>query len=212
MADRELVFYHAPFTRSGTIRVLMEELGVEHRMEVLHLRKGEHKTPQYLAINPMGKVPAIVHGDVPITEVAAICTYLGDAFPELGLAPPPGDPRRGTYLRWIFFVAGPLEMCLSDAGLERDPGPPSRIGYGTLESVTNALETAVTPGPWVLGDTFSIADVVLGSTLRWIALSGDIPLGDAAKAYGLRFGEREAVKRAMAADHALAAELKAASE
>ena len=208
----ELVFYHAPFTRSGTVRVLFEELDVEHRMEVLNLREGEHKTPEYLAINPMGKVPAITHGGVAVTEVSAICTYLGDAFPERELAPPPGDLQRGTYLRWLFFCAGPLEMCLADAGLKRDPGPPTRIGYGTLDSVIATLETAVSPGPWVLGDRFSVADVVLGSALRWIAMTGDIPLGDEAKAYGQRFGEREAVGRAMAADQALAAELKAASE
>ena len=208
MTDRELVFYHAPFTRSGTVRILVEELDFPHRMEVLNLRKAEHKTPEYLAINPMGKVPAITHGDVAVSEVAAICTYLGDAFLERGLAPPPGDPRRGTYLRWIFFVAGPLEMCLADVGMKRDPGPRTRIGYGTVADVVNALDVAVTPGPWVLGDSFSIADIVLGSSLRWISMSGDLALGDAAKAYAQRFSERPAVQRAAAADQALAAELK----
>lgn len=201
------VLHHAPFTRSGTIRILLEELGIDYELRPVKLHEGEHKRPEFLAKNPMGKVPMLEHRGCVITETGAICMYLCDAFPKAGMAPAIDDPQRGTYLRWLMFAPGPVEMALVDAGLERDPGPARRVGYGTLESLLRALEAAFTPGPWILGDRFSGADVLLGSGLGFAVRTGAIEPGPATTAFVQRYYEREAVQRAVTADKALAREL-----
>ena len=208
-ADLPLVHYHAPFTRSGAVRVMIEELGVPCELQVLNLRKGEHKQPAYLAINPMGKVPAIVHGDVTVTEAAAIIAYLADAFPGSGLAPPIGDPDRGPYLKWLFFAAAVLEPAIVDVGLEREPGPASRMGYGTLEATLATIEKALEHGPYLLGERFSAPDLLLGLALRWAAMTRAIsPTGHIAD-YIERLASRPSVQSVGRADAELAARLKA---
>ncbi|NJM33886.1 MAG: glutathione S-transferase family protein [Rhodomicrobium sp.] len=204
MAGTELVFYYAPHTRSGTVLWMFEELGVPYRMEVLNLKNGEHKTPAYLAINPMGKVPAITHGGVPVTEVAAICCYLADAFPQAGLAPAIGDPRRAPYLRWMFFSPSCIEPAISDKAFPRSNAQPTALGYGDFETVMNACSIALSNGDHVIGDAFSAADVVFGSTLRYGMMFGLIPKRPDFEAYVGRLTQRPTLQKAMARDEELA--------
>ncbi len=140
-------------SRGRIVHWLLDELGVPYDMKVLDFEKGEHKKPGYLKINPMGKVPAIVHRGIVVTECGAICVYLADAFPQAGLAPALDDPQRGTYLRWIFFGAGCFEPAIIDKMFAR-PAVERKgaLGYGSYEDTLNALETALKPGPYILGD------------------------------------------------------------
>lgn len=204
MADKTLTHYHAPNTRSFTIRWLFEELGAPHELKVLNLKKGEHKTPEHLAINPMGKVPAIVHGTTPITEVGAIAIYLADLFPEAGLAPAIGDPERGTYLRWIIFNQSAVEPALCDFALKREPGQPSMMPYGTYGETVDALAGALSKGPYILGERFSAADVVVGSGVRWMLMFKLLPERPEFTSYADRVTSRPAFVRAMTKDAELA--------
>ena len=164
----EITFYTNPMSRGRIVHWLLEELGVPYETRILDLEKGEHKKPEYLQINPMGKVPAIVHRGVVVTEAAAICTYLADAYPQAGLAPALDDPQRGTYLRWIFFGAGCIEPAIVDKLFNR-PAVERKgaLGYGSYEDTLNALETALEPGPFILGNRFSAADVYVGAQIQW---------------------------------------------
>lgn len=163
-SEPEITFYRAPQSRAVIVHWMLEEIGALYRMHLLNLKKDEHKAPAYLAVNPMGKVPALAHGDVVITETAAICAYLADAFPEAGLAPPIGDRRRGPYLRWLFFGPGCLEPAVLDRMLERPTPSPQMSRYGTFETMFAVIASAVEPGPYLLGDRFSAANVVIGAT------------------------------------------------
>lgn len=205
MADRELVFYFAPRSRAGTALWMLEELGVPYRMQILNLQNADQKAPDYLAINPMGKVPAIKHGSAVITEVAAICCYLADEFPEAGLAPPIGDPRRGTYLRWLFFSPSCIEPAMTDKAFQHAAKPASTVGYGDFDTVMDVAAGAVSNGDYLLGGQFSAADVVLGSTLRYGMMFAIIPKRPEFEAYTARLAERPALIRAEARDRELAA-------
>ncbi len=155
MADT-IVFYTNPMSRGRIVHWMLEEIGAPYRTELLNFDKNEQQAPAFLAINPMGKVPTIVHRGVVVTEAAAICTYLADAFPKAGLAPAFDDPARGTYLRWMFFGAGCVEPAIMERMLGRPATlPPMSLGYGSYDATLNALEKAVTPGPFVLGERFS---------------------------------------------------------
>ena len=162
----DLVLYTNPQSRGRTARFMLEELGVPYETVVLDY-EGAMKTPEYLAINPMGKVPAIRHGDQIVTECAAICAYLADAFPDAGLAPPPG--RRGAYYRWLFFGAGPVEAAIMDKyrKIEPDAEQQRMIGYGDFGRTIAALDAAVSHSPWLAGEAFSAADVYAGSQIDW---------------------------------------------
>jgi glutathione S-transferase len=206
MADRDLVFYYAPRSRSGIVLWMLEELGVPYKIEQLSLKQGTHKSPDYLALNPMGKVPAIKHGDTVVTEAAAICCYLADAFPAAGLAPAIGDPARGTYLRWLFFCPGCVEPVMADKAFKRPPVPASMVGHGDFDTVMDVLSQAVSKGDYLLGDRFSAADVVLGSTLRYGMMFGIIPHRPEFDAYADRLASRPALQRTNARDEALALE------
>ena len=166
MAD--ITFYTNPMSRGRIVHWLLEELGVPYDMKILDFEKREHKSPEYLKINPMGKVPAIVHRGIAVTEAAAICTYLADAYPSAGLAPALDDPQRGTYLRWLFFGAGCVEPAIVDKLCNR-PAVERKgaLGYGSYEDTLDALETALKPGPWILGGRFSAADIYVGSQIQW---------------------------------------------
>jgi glutathione S-transferase len=204
MADLDLIFYYAPQSRSGIVLWMLEELGVPYKMEQLSLKKGTHKSPAYLAINPMGKVPAIKHGDTVVTEAAAICCYLADAFPAAGLAPAIGDPDRGTYLRWMFFSPSCIEPAIADKAFQRPPAPASSIGYGDFDTVMDVLSQAVSRGDYLLGDRFSAADVVLGSAIRYGMMFGVIPKRPEFQAYAGRLESRPALQRTNARDQELA--------
>ncbi len=205
MAEPELVFYFAPRSRSGIVLWMLEELGAPYRMEVLSLKKGDQKSPSFLAVNPMGKVPAITHGGVAVTEAAAICCYLADAFPAAGLAPAIGDPQRGPYLRWLFFAPSCIEPAMNDKAFKRDPAPSSTIGYGDYETVMNTVAEVVSQGEYLLGDRFSAADVALGSTLRYGMMFGIIPNRAEFATYVGRLEARPALQRIKARDEELAA-------
>ena len=207
-----LIHYHAPNTRSAAIRWLFEELGSPpHETKVLNLSKAEHKSQAYLAINPMGKVPTIVHRGTPITETAAIAIYLADLFPAAHLAPDIGDPARGTYLRWMIFYQAAVEPAATDHYLKHAPGSPSMMGYGTYDATVAALAGALAKGPYILGERFSAADVVAGSGVRWMLMFKLLPQRPEFTRYADRLAQRPALQRAIKLDTELAASLAAAS-
>jgi glutathione S-transferase len=200
----ELVLYTNPMSRGRIVRWMLEEVGQPYRAEILEYM-ASMKTPEYLAINPMGKVPALRHGDTVVTEVAAICAYLADAFPEAGLAPPPASRLRGPYYRWLFFAAGPLESAVTNKFLgfvtpaERKP----MAGYGSYEDVLNVLENALSQGDYLAGDTFTAADLYVGSHFGFGMQFGTIERRPAFEKYWERISSRPAAIRARAIDDAL---------
>ena len=201
MSD-ELVFYTNPMSRGQIARWMLEEVGAEYRTEVLQYGP-EMKSDDFLAVNPMGKVPTIRHGSVVVTEAAAICAYLADAFPEAGLAPPLQE--RGAYYRWLFFAAGPLEAATINRALkfEVPPERESMIGYGTLEAVLDTLEAAVSASEFIAGPNFSAADVYVGSHLSFAFQFGSLEKRPAFVDYWSRLENRPARLRAVAIDNAL---------
>jgi len=203
MSDK-LTFYTNPMSRGRIVRWMLEEL--DQPYETVLLEYGTTmKAPEYLAINPMGKVPAIKHGDVVVTEGAAICAYLADMFPAAGLAPPHGDKKRGPYYRWLFFGAGPVEamMAVKTLGVEVPADKRPTVGFGSAEDVLKALEHAVSQGDYLLGDRFSAADVYLGSQIVWGLQFGTLEKRPAFEAYAARLLSRPAAKRAREIDDAL---------
>jgi len=203
MSD-ELVFYTNPASRGRTVRWMLEEVGQPYRTELLDYAT-TMKAPEYLAINPMGKVPALRHGDTVITECAAICAYLADAFPAARLAPPSGSRLRGPYYRWLFFVAGPLEAAWTNKamGFVVPPERERMMGYGSFETVVNVLEGVVSKGPYLVGDAFSAADLYLGSQLGFGLQFGMIEKRPAIVDYVGRLSARPAAVRAKEIDDAL---------
>jgi len=203
MAD-ELVFYTHPRSRGRIVRWMLEEVGQPYRTEILEYG-ATMKAPAFLAINPMGKVPAIRHGDTVVTESAAICAYLADAFPAAGLAPPPGDRLRGPYYRWMFFAAGPLEAARTDRmlGVEVPPDRRVSVGYGSFAEVMDALENAVSGREYLVGDRFTAADVYVGSHIGFGLWSGTIEKRPAFERYWERICKRPAAVRAQQIDGAL---------
>jgi glutathione S-transferase len=195
----ELVFYTNPMSRGRIARWMLEETGVPYKTEIMTFG-GTMKSPEYLAVNPMGKVPAIRHGNTVVTECAAICAYLADAFPETGLAPKPNE--RGGYYRWMFFVAGPLEAAATNKtlGFETPPDKARMAGYGTFADVMNTLESAVSGSPYVAGDHFTAADVYVGSHIGWGMGIGTIEKRRAFVDYLARLTDRPAYKRAVQID------------
>jgi glutathione S-transferase len=202
----ELLFYTNPMSRGRIARWMLEEIGHPYRTEVLDFGT-TMKAPGYLAVNPMGKVPAIRHGDVVVTEAAAICAYLADAFPQAGLAPPPGDRLRGPYYRWMFFAAGPVEAAVTNKalGFVVPEGRETVAGYGRFADVMDALEGAVSRGDYVVGDSFTAADVYLGSQVGWGLTFGSIERRPAFERYWERISARPAALRAKEIDDALMA-------
>jgi glutathione S-transferase len=200
--SKELVFYTNPMSRGRIVRWMLEEVGAPYRTEILGYADGM-KAAAYLAVNPMGKVPAIKHGDTVVTEGAAICAYLADAFPEAGLAPPLGD--RGDYYRWLFFAAGPVEAATSvqRLGVEVAGDNLRMVGWGSMADVLSALELAVTAHEYVAGDKFSAADVYFGSQIGWGMQFNGIEKRPAFEAYWSRLADRPAAVRAREIDDAL---------
>jgi len=202
----ELVFYTNPQSRGRIVRWMLEEVGQPYRTELLDYAT-TMKAPAYLAVNPMGKVPALRHGETVITEAAAICAYLADAFPGAGLAPAPGDRLRGPYYRWLFFAAGPVEAAASNhaLGLVVPEGRERMIGYGSYKDVMNALESAVSQGDYLVGDRFTAADVYVGSHIGFGLQFGTFEKRAAFERYVARLGARAAFQRAQKIDDDLAA-------
>lgn len=199
-----LTLYTNPMSRGRIARWMCEETGAPYETVVLEYGPAM-KSPEYLAINPMGKVPAIRHGEVVVTEAPAICAYLADAFPEANLAPPVTSPLRGPYYRWLFFGAGPVEAAVTNASMNvpEDPEMAKRVGYGSLRSVLDTLEGLLSDRDYVLGDTFSAADVYLGAHIGWGMMFGTMEERPGFRDYFARLQARPAAQRANAADDAL---------
>ena len=208
-ADDKIVFFHSPNTRSSIALTLLEELGAPYELTVINMKAGEQRQPAYLAVNPMGKVPAVTHGDALITEQVAIFLYLADLFPQAGLAPPLGDPLRGPYLRWMVFYAACFEPAIGDRAMKREPGPPSMMPYGDFDTMLNTVAGQLAQGPYLLGERFTAADILWGSGLSWTTMFGLIPERPEIKAYIERFNARPAVARVKAMDAELAAKQQA---
>ncbi len=200
----EIVFYTNPMSRGRIARWMLEEVGQPYRTEVLDYGT-TMKSPEYLAINPMGKVPALTHRGVTVSECAAICAYLADAFPQAGLAPALDDPMRGTYLRWMFFAAGPVEAAImaKSNGLLPPEEKQGQVGFGTYDHMVDGLEHAVSQGDYICSDRFTAADVYVGSQIQWGLMFKTLPDRDSFKAYASRIAGRPAAARARELDDAL---------
>jgi glutathione S-transferase len=204
--SEDLVFYTNPMSRGRIVRWMLEEVGQPYRTEVLEYETSL-KSPEYLAINPMGKVPAIRHGDTVVTEGAAICAYLADAFPQAGLAPPATSKLRGPYYRWLFFAAGPVEAAVTNKvmGFEVPEDRRRMAGYGCLADTLNALEGATPAEGWWLGEQFTAADVYVGAQLGWGLQFGTIEKRPVFESYVARLQARPAYVRASGIDDGLMA-------
>jgi glutathione S-transferase len=202
----KLTLYHAAPSRSSIVRWILEEIGEPYDVHHLNLSRGDNRAPDYLAVNPMGKVPALKHGDVIITEAAAICAYLADEFPRAQLNVPIGDPRRGPYLKWLFFGPSCIEPAIMDRAFPRkEEARRAALGYGDFDTVTDVVAKAVGAGPYLLGEQFTAADVVIGSGLRWGMMFKLLPERAEFVAYTARLAKRPALARAEAKDKELAA-------
>jgi glutathione S-transferase len=204
-ADRKIIFYHSPQSRSAGTRFLLEELGADYEVRLLDLKKGEQRQGEYLDVNPMGKVPAIVHNGALVTEQGAVFTYLADLYPEAGITPAIGDPLRGPYLRWMFFYGSSYEPALIDRSMKREPAPPSTSPYGDYDTMLKTLWDQLGDGPYLLGDRFTAADVLWGTALRWTTMFKLVPETPAVKAYIERVTSRPAALRAAKKDEEIVA-------
>jgi glutathione S-transferase len=199
-----ITLFHSPRTRSSGALALLEELHAPYSIHALNMKAGEHREPPYLAVNPMGKVPAILHGDVLVTEQVAIGIYLGDVFPEAGLTPAIGDALRGPYLRWYVFYAACFEPALVDKAMKREQGMVAMMPYGTLDCTIKTVVDQLDNGPWMLGDKFSAVDVLWGTALTWMTGFGLVEAVPPIKSYVERWNARPSVQAVAEIDEKLA--------
>jgi glutathione S-transferase len=202
----DLTLYHASPSRSSIVLWMLEELGQPYDVKLITLSAGENMKPDYLAINPMGKVPALKHHDTVITEAAAICTYLADEFPDAKLNIPIGTPRRGIYLKWLFFGPSCIEPAVIDrAAPRKEEATRGMLGYGDFDSVMNVVAQAIAKGPWLMGEQFTAVDVIIGAQIRWGMMFKMIPPRQEFLDYAARITARPAAQRAEAKDKELGA-------
>jgi glutathione S-transferase len=200
-----ITLFHSPQTRSTGALSLLEELHAPYSLHVLDMKAGKNREAAYLAVNPMGKVPAILHGDVLVTEQVAIGIYLADLFPEAGITPAIGDALRGPYLRWYAFYGSSFEPALIDKALKREAPPVAMSPYGTVESTVQAVVQQLSRGPWMLGEKFTAVDVLWGTALTWMTGFGLVESVGPVKAYVERWNARPVVKTVAAIDAKLIA-------
>ncbi|MGE0854457.1 MAG: glutathione S-transferase family protein [Hyphomicrobiaceae bacterium] len=198
-----LTLHHWAPSRSMTARWMLEEIGEPYDVVLVDIGAGEQLTPAYRSINPMGKVPTLVHGDSVVTETAAICCYLADAFPAAGLAPKLDDPARGPYLKWLFYMPSCMEPAIVQKAMGWPEGRRSTLGWGSLDDVVATLDLALDGEAFVVGDRFTAADVVVGAGIRWGLQFGLLPERESFRRYADKLGERPALQRQMAADQVL---------
>ena len=205
MTDK-LVFYTNPMSRGRIVRWMLEEVGQPYETVLIDWAS-RAKSPDYLALNPMGKVPTIVHGDAVVTECGAICAYLADAFPQANLAPAPSSKLRGPYYRWLFFAAGPIEQAAGakTMGWEAPPERKAMLGYGCMEDVINALDGALQGREFLVGDSFTAADLYVGAHLGWGMSFGTLEKRPVFEAYVARLQARPAAVRANQIDDGIIA-------
>jgi glutathione S-transferase len=203
MAD--VTFYHSPQSRSSGVKVLLEELGAPYDLEVLNTKAGEQRGAAYLAVNPAGKVPAILDRGELVTEQAAIFIHLADRFPEKGLAPAIGGPLRGSYLRWMVYYGSCFEPAVVDRAMKREPGTRAMSPYGDYDLVMRTVVEQLRAGPYLLGTRFSAADILWGMALTWTTSFGLVPKEPEIARYIEAFGRRPSVAKVTAEDAELAA-------
>jgi glutathione S-transferase len=203
--NQNLTFFHAPQTRSFGVLVLLKELGVDYTLKVLNMKAGEQRQAAYLQVNPMGKVPALLHDGALITEQAAVYMYLADQFPSAGLAPKIGDPLRGPYLRWMMFYGSCFEPAVIDRSHQRAAVAQGMGPYGDFDSMFNTLTAQLEKGPYMLGEQFSAADLLWGSALTWITMFKLLPETKVVQSYIDRINARPSVAWARAKDAELMA-------
>jgi glutathione S-transferase len=204
MSDTELTFFHSPNSRSGGTLILLEELNAPYKLHLLNMKAGEQRGAEYLAINPMGKVPAILHRGELVTEQVAVYTYLADEFPEARLAPAIGEPLRGPYLRWMAFYGSCFEPALVDKSQNRAPAPPAMSPYGDYDTMFKTVTDQLDKGPTMLGERFTAVDILWGTALTWMTMFKLVPELPSIRAYIDRLSARPAVQRARAKDAELA--------
>ena len=205
----KLTLYYAPNTRASAVATLLEELEAPHERHILNLQKNEQRRPAYLAINPMGKVPALTHGDTVITELVAIFLYLADLFPDRHLAPPLGDRARGTYLRWMVYYNSCFEPALMDKAQNNPAPPPTRSSYRDFDTMLDVLCAQLARGPCILGETFSAADIAWTTALAWTTAFKLVPARPEIMDYLARHGGRPSMQKTRAEDADLAEKQKA---
>lgn len=203
--DRRVTLYHSPNTRSTGALILLEELGAPYDLHVLNMKAGEQRQPAFLTVNPMGKVPALKHGEAIVTEQIAVYLYLADLFPEAGLAPAVGDRLRGPYLRWMAFYAASFEPAVVDRFRKNDPGPQAMSPYGDYDTMLDTVTAQLRKGRYLLGDRFTAADVLWGTALGWTTMFELVPKSPEIMDYAQRIGSRPATARVQAKDAELAA-------
>jgi glutathione S-transferase len=204
MASTELILFHNPKSRSSGARVVLEALGVPYRIEPIDFGTGQNRTAQFLALNPLGKLPTLVHDGAVVTEQVAIVLYLADRFPDAGLAPALDDPRRGPYLRWMAFYGACFEPAVVDQAFKREPLDPSSSPYRDYDTVIATLVAQLQRGPYLLGEQLTAADLHWGTALRWTTGFGIVPKHPAIMAYIDRIASHPAVVRAAELDAAMA--------
>jgi len=205
--------HHAPQSRSTGVVALLHELGardgIDYRIKLLDLKAGDSRHPDYLTINPMGKVPAIVHNGVVVTEQVAVYQYVAELFPDAGLVPPVGDPMRGPFLRWLAFYGSSFEPALVDRAQQRSPAPPAMCPYGDFETMYDAFVRRIATGPWIAGARFTAADVLWGTALAWTMQFGLVPRLPALTEYIAKVAARPAQIAAREHEAQLLAEIEA---
>jgi len=202
----KLTLYHATPSRSAVTRWMLEEIDEPYDIHLLSLTNGDNRKPDYLTVNPMGKVPALRHGDVVIAESAAICTYLADEFPKANLNIPVGNPQRGVYLKWLFFGPSCIEPAMMDRAFPRkEEARRAALGYGDFDTVMDVVAKAVAKGPYLMGEQFTAADVVIGSGLRFGMMFKLLPERPEFVSYVEHLTKRPASQRADAKDKELGA-------
>ncbi len=204
-SNRKVTLFHSPNKRSSGALALLYELNAEFDLHVLNFNASEQLGPAYLAVNPMGKVPAVTHGNALITEQVAVFIYLADLYPAAELAPAISDPLRGPYLRWMAFYGSCFEPALVDRALKREPAPRGMSPYGDYDTTLKTLTDQLAKGPWLLGERFTAADVLWGTALTWTTGFKLVPLSPAIQSYIDRWNARPSVARVKAKDAELAA-------
>ena len=211
-ANDTIVFFHAPNTRSSGARILLEELGAPHELRAVNMKAGEQRKPAFLAVNPMGKVPAILHRGELVTEQVAIFLYLADLFPQAGLTPARDDRLRGPYLRWMAYYGSSFEPAVVDHALKREPGPLAMVPYSDYDTMLKTLTDQLGKGPYLLGDRMTAADVLWGTALSWTTRFKIVPELPVIMDYVKRVAARPAFDRVKELDAKLAAEHEAAAK
>lgn len=194
----KIVFYHNPQSRAAIVHWMLEEVGCDYDVRHIDFQKGDNRTPEFLSLNPMGKIPTLVVGGTVITEAPAIIAWLADAFPDADLAPLPRSSERGTYYRWLFFGGSCIEPAMTDEMFKRPAiERKGTLGWGSYADVIDTIEKALEPGPYLLGEKFTGADVYIGSLLSWGGMFGAPRLKESRpiSAYVQRCTDRPAYRR-----------------